>query len=99
MVIALDRDGDDTGVQLEIRVLPRRDPAKGETIHLRRREEVVVDGRELLSSGGVTVGLNQPTDTEWTAADWKGLASALQQALATPPDKQVQVRAEVTRGR
>ena len=29
MVIALDRDGDDTGIQLEIRVLPRRDPPKG----------------------------------------------------------------------
>jgi len=61
MVIALDRDGDDTGIHLEIRTLPRRDTAKEGTVHLCRHEEVVVDGRELLSSGAATVGVGQET--------------------------------------
>jgi hypothetical protein len=99
MVIALDRDGDDTGIQLEIRVLPRRDPEAGGAVHLRRREEVVVDGRQLLSSGSASVGIGQKTQTKWDSADWKDLVSSLEQALAAPPEKQFQVRAEVTRGR
>jgi hypothetical protein len=99
LVIALDRDGDDTGIQLEIRVLPRRDPVKGGAVHLRRREEVVVDGRELLSSMSTMVGLGQETRSEWDSADWKMLVPALHEALTTPPEKQFQVRVEVTRGR
>jgi hypothetical protein len=99
MVIALDRDGDDTGIQLEIRVLPRRDPPKGGAVHLRRHEEVVVDGRELLSSGSTTVGIGQETQAEWDSAVWKSLASSLREALTAPPEKQFQVRAEVSRGR
>jgi hypothetical protein len=99
IVIALDRDGDDTGIQLEIRVLPRRDPTKGGAVHLRRHEEVVVDGHELLSSMSATVGLGQETPAEWRSAEWKGLVSALRTALEAAPEKQFQVRAEVTRGR
>lgn len=99
MVIALDRDGDGTGIQLEIRVLPRRDPAKGGAVHLRRDEEVVVDGRELLNSMSVTVGIGQETRAEWDSAEWKTLVSALQKVLATQSRKQFQVRVEVTRGR
>jgi hypothetical protein len=67
-------------------------------VHLRRYEEVVVDGHELLSSMATTVGIGQETQAHWTAAEWKGLASALQQALEAPPEKQFQVRAKVTRG-
>ena len=81
MVIALDRDGDDTGIQLEIRVLPRRDPPKGGAVHLRRHEEVVVDGQEILSSGSTTVGIGQETRSEWDSAEWKGLVSSLQKSL------------------
>jgi hypothetical protein len=99
MVIALDRDGDNTGVQLEIRVLPRRDPADGGVVHLRRTEEVVVDGQELLSSMAATVGLDQPTRSEWESAEWKGLVSALGKALEASPEKPFQVRVGVTRGR
>ena len=99
MVIALDRDGDNTGIQLEIRLLPRQDPAEGGAVHLRRHEEVVVDGRELLNSMSVTVGIEQETPSEWDAVVWKKLVSSLQEALAAPPEKQFQVRVEVTRGR
>jgi hypothetical protein len=100
MVIALDRDGDDTGIQLEIRVLPRQDPAEGGAVHLRRHEEVVVDGHEVLSSGSVTVGIGgQETPSEWTSADWKSLVSSFEEALQAPPEKQFQVRVEITRGR
>jgi hypothetical protein len=99
MVIALDRDGDDTGIQLEIRVLPRRDPARGGAVHLRRHEVVVIDGRELLSCMSATVGLGQETQSEWDSAEWKTLVTALQEALTTPPEKEFQVRVEVTRGR
>src|SRR5712692_4864592 len=99
MVIAVDRDGDDTGIQLEIRVLPRRDPAEGGAVHLRRQEEVVVDGHELLSSMSATVGIGRETQSEWNSAEWKGLVSSLQKALGSPPEKQFQVRVEVTRGR
>ena len=99
MVIALDRDGDDTGIQLEIRVLPRRDPLDGGAVHLRRQEEVVVDGQELLSSMSAMVGLGQETPSAWKSAAWKGLVSSLQQALEAPPEKQFQVRVEFTRGR
>ena len=99
MAIALDRDGDDTGIQLEIRVLPRRDPIPGGSVHLRRHEEVVVDGQELSNGGSTTVGIGQETRFEWDAADWQQLVSALQKALETPPEKQFQVRVEVTRGR
>jgi hypothetical protein len=97
--IALDRDGDGTGVQIEIRVFPRRDPAEGEAVHLRLREQVVVDGHEVLDSGSATVGIGQETPSEWSSTAWKGLASALQKALEAPSDKPYQVRAEVTRGR
>jgi hypothetical protein len=92
MVIALDRDGDDTGIQLEIRAMPRRDPAEGGAVHLRRHEEVVVDGHELLSSMSATVGIGQKTQTEWNSAEWKGLVSSLQKALEAPPDKPFRVR-------
>jgi hypothetical protein len=99
MVIALDRDGDDTGIQFEIRVLPRRDPEEGSAMHLRRREEVIVDGHALLSSVSAMVGIGQETPSEWNSAEWKGLVSSLQKALEAPPEKQFQVRVEVTRGR
>ena len=100
MAIALDRDGDNTGIQLEIRVLPRNDPPEGGAVHLRRREEVVVDGQELLSGGATTVGFGgQETQTEWNSAEWNGLVRFLRRALEAPHDKQFQVRAKVTRGR
>src|SRR5262249_18542463 len=67
MVVALDRDGDDTGIQLEIRVLPRRDPPEGDAVHLRRCEEVVVDGKKLLSDQAMAVGIGQETKSEWDA--------------------------------
>lgn len=67
---------------------------------LRRHEEVVVDGHELLNGGSATVGIGgQDTQSEWNAADWKRLASSLEKALEAPPDKQIQVRVEVSRGR
>jgi hypothetical protein len=100
MVIALDRDGDDSGIQLEIRVLPRRDPAEGGAVHLRRHEEVLVDGHELLSRMSAAVGFGgHETPSEWNSAEWKSLMSSLQKALAAPPEKQFQVRVEVTHGR
>jgi len=100
MVIALDRDGDDTGIQLEIRVLPRRDPAEGSAVHLRLHEEVIVDGQELLSRGSATAGFGgKETPSEWNSAEWIRLVSSLQRALEAPPEKQFQVRVEVTRGR
>ena len=40
LLIALDRDGDDTGIQLEIRLMPRRDPDKGGAVHLRRAQKL-----------------------------------------------------------
>jgi hypothetical protein len=99
LLIALDRDGDDAGIQLEIRLMPRRDPDKGGAVHLRRRAEVVVDGRALLSGEAVTVGIGQETATEWDPADWKTVVSALEEALNTPPEKQIQARVGLTRGR
>lgn len=99
MRIALDRDGDDTGIQLEIRVLPRRDPKDGSAVHLRRHEEVVVDGQELSNGGSTTVGIGKDTESEWSAEEWKRLVKSLRIALAAPPEKQFQVRVEVTRGR
>ncbi len=99
MVIALDRDGDDTGVQLEIRVLPRRDPPQGGAVHLRRREEVAVDGRDLLNNQSATVGVGQETPSQWDSAEWKSLVTALHEALTAPPEKQFEVRVEVSRGR
>jgi hypothetical protein len=99
MVVALDRDGDDTGIQLEIRVLPRRDPVEGGAVHLRRHEEVVVDGDEILNSMAATVGIGQETPSKWDSAAWKGLVSSLQRALEAPLEKQFQVRVEVSRGR
>jgi hypothetical protein len=99
MVIALDRDGDDTGIQLEIRLLPRQDPAEGGAVHLRRQEVIVVDGREVLNRMSATVGLGQETQSEWDAAVWKKLVSSLREAMTAAPEKQFQVRVEVTRGR
>jgi hypothetical protein len=99
IVITLDRDGDDTGIQLEIRVLPRRDPPKGGAVHLRRYEEVVVDGHQVLSSESATVGLGRETPSKWDSAEWKSLVSALQEAFTAPPEQPFQVRVEVTRGR
>ena len=52
-----------------------------------------------LSSMSATVGLGQETQAEWTSAEWKGLVSALRTALEATPEKQFQVRVEVTRGR
>jgi hypothetical protein len=99
IVVALDRDGDGTGIQLEIRVLPRCDPAEGESVHLRRTQEVAVDGHELLCSTSATVGIGKETPSEWDSGDWKELRSSLRNAMEAPPDKQFQVRVEVTRGR
>ena len=79
-------------------MLPRRDPARGEAVHLRRREEVVVAGRKLLSSMSAAAGIGQEAPIEWDSA-WKKLVAALQEALQASPDKQIQVRVETTRGR
>ncbi len=86
-------------IQFEIRLLPRRDPAQGDDIHLRRHEEVVVEGQELLNRGSATVGLGQETPSEWDSEEWKRLVTTLQNAMITLPGKQFQVRVEVTRGR
>ncbi len=101
IAIALDRDGNDTGIQLEIRVLPHRDPPKGGTVHLRRHEIVVLDGQEIINNGSTAAGIsrNDETPTVWAEADWKGLSSALRNALDAPPEKTIQVRVAVTRGR
>jgi hypothetical protein len=99
LLIALDLDGDDTGIQLEVRVLPRRDPPKGGEVYLRRHEEVVVDGKELRNHTMTSGVQGQEPPPELDPAAWKGLVSSLQEALAAPPECQFQVRVEVSRGR
>ena len=100
IVIALDRDGDDTGIQLEFRILPRRDSTVDSSVEFRRHEMVVVDGKAAWDSSASTTGFGgHHTSNAWDASDWKTLLSPLRTALESPPEKQFQVRAESTRGR
>ena len=91
------------GLGVEVRVRPPNGDGRllrvtqAEVLH----EVVVLDGQELTDNMSVIAGItrNDETPTAWTAADWRGLASALQKALEASPEKQFQVRVEITRGR
>ena len=63
LCVAIDRDGDDTGMQLEIRLLPRNDPKPGESVHLGREEIIRVGGDHLHSSMGASAGIGSDDST------------------------------------
>ena len=99
VLVALDRDGDDTGIRLEFRILPRPDSDKRGSVELRRHELVVVAGKALWNSTASTSGSGpHQMPNEWNSSDWKALLHPLRTAMESPPETQFQVRAETTRG-
>ena len=99
--VAIDRDGDDTGMQLEIRLLPRNDPRPGESIHLRREETIRIGGDHFHSSMGASAGIGSDDSTPfaWSRKELNRFEQQLKAALESPSDKQLQVRISITRGR
>jgi hypothetical protein len=101
LCVAIDRDGDDTGMGLEIRLLPRSDPRPGESVHLRREEVIRLDGNHFHSSGSATAGISSDDSVpyDWSRKDLAHFARQLKAALESPSDKQLQVRILIVRGR
>src|SRR5205814_2046544 len=71
LCVAIDRDGDDTGMQLAIHLLPRNDPRPGESVHLRREETIRLGGDHFHSnmSAGAGISSNDSTPFEWSRQD------------------------------
>jgi len=101
LCVAIDRDGDDTGMQLEIRLLPRNDPKPGESLHLRREEIIRLGGDHFHSGGSATAGISSDDSVpyDWSRQDLNRFARHLKAALESPSDKQLQVRISIVRGR
>jgi hypothetical protein len=101
LCLAIDRDGDDTGMQLEIRLLLGKDAGPGESVHLRREETIRLGGNHFRSSMGASAGIGSDDSTPfaWSRKDLNDFAQQLKAALESPSDKQLQVRISITRGR
>jgi hypothetical protein len=101
LCLAIDRDGDDTGMQLEIRLLPKNDPGPGQSLHLRRNETIRLGGSHFHSSMSATAGIgsNDSTPFAWSREDLNNFVRQLKAALESPSDKQLQARISIVRGR
>jgi hypothetical protein len=99
--VAIDRDGDDTGMQLEIRLLARNDPKPGQSVHLRRVEIIRLGGDHFHSGLSATAGISSDDSVpyDWSRKDLNHFARQLKAALESPSDKQLQVRISLARGR
>jgi hypothetical protein len=101
LCVAIDRDGDDTGMHLEIRILPPDDPRPGESVHLRRDEIIRVGGDHFHSSGSAAAGISSDDAVpyDWSRKDLEHFARQLKVALESPSDRRLQVRISIRRGR
>jgi hypothetical protein len=101
LCLAIDRDGDDTGMQLEIRVLPRNNPKTGESLHLRREETIRIGGAHFHHSLGASAGIGSDAGTPmaWSRKNLDSFATQLKAALESPSNTQLQVRLSIASGR